>query len=147
MDKWAGLEDGFGFVERGQVGALEEFADGDFVAPEQRLLHGCPVGGVVGGIVFELFDARAEPLEGVVVVVGDAGAEDVDEGEALVGDGLLDELGEVLLVGAEAARDEGGAGSQGEGDGIDGRLELPKGMLLVFMPRRLVGEVWPVVRP
>jgi len=28
-----------------------------------------------------------------------------------------------------------------------GASMLPKGMLLVFMPMRLVGDVWPVVSP
>ena len=31
--------------------------------------------------------------------------------------------------------------------GLMGRSTLPKGVVLVFMARRLVGEVWPVVRP
>ena len=97
-------------MQRGQVGALEEFADGDFLAPQSDFsIAREPVGGVVLGIVFELLHARTEPLEGVVLVVGDAGAEDVEEREALVLDGLLDQFGEVLLLAAEAAGDEGGA--------------------------------------
>src|SRR5262249_38995495 len=56
-------QDGLGAVEAGQIGALEELADGDFVAPELGPLHGLvPVGSIIGGIVFELPDARAEPL-------------------------------------------------------------------------------------
>ena len=31
--------------------------------------------------------------------------------------------------------------------GFRGDSTLPKGVLLVFIPRRLVGETWPVVRP
>ena len=45
-------------------------------------------------------------MVGVVVVVGHAWAEDVEEGEALVLDGPLEQLGQVLLIGAEAARQQ-----------------------------------------
>src|SRR5437899_4019427 len=39
-------------------------------------------------------------------------------------DTLLNELGEVLLLAAEAAGDEGGAGRQSKGDGIHWRLDV-----------------------
>ena len=64
------------------------------------------------------------------MVVGDAGAEDVDEREALVLDALLDQLGQVLLIGAEAARDEGGARGQRQRDGIDRRFDVAVGHAL-----------------
>src|SRR5213083_974729 len=70
---------------------------------------------VVADVVVALGGAR-------VVIEGDAGADDVDEGGALVGDGGLDERGELLLVAAEAARDEGGAHEERERDGVDRRI-------------------------
>ena len=81
-------------------------------------------------VIFQFFDARAEPLEGVVVIVGDAGTEDVEEGEAFVFDGSLDEFGEVFLVGAESARDERRPGGEGERDGIDGGVDVAEGHAL-----------------
>src|SRR5229473_2028562 len=98
VDESAWLQDRLCVVRCGDIGALEEESDGNLVAPEQRFFNGgLKVCGIVGGIVFKFFDSGAEPLEGVVVVVGDTGAEDVDEGEAFVLDGSLDQLGEMFL--------------------------------------------------
>ena len=58
------------------------------------------------------------------MIVGDAGAEHVDEGEALVLQALLDQLGQVVLLAAEAAGNEGGAGGDGQRDRIDRRLDV-----------------------
>src|SRR6266704_1158236 len=128
-------------MQRGNVRALEEFPDGNLLAPEQRFLHRRrPVRRVVSGVVLELFHTRTEPLVSVVMVIGDARAEDVQEREARMLDALLDQLGEMLLLGAVAA-------ANAREIGLTGASMLPKGMLFVFMPMRLVGEVWPVVRP
>src|ERR1700674_2238692 len=63
----------------------KEFPDWNLFIPKQGLSHrGHPVRGIVRWIVFELFHARAEPLVGVVMVVGDARAADVQERETLV---------------------------------------------------------------
>src|SRR5256886_16501578 len=91
MDQRAIVQDRLGTVQSRNVGALEEFPDGNLLAPEQRLLHGShPVGGIMRGIVFELLHAGTEPLVCIVVVVCDAGAEDVQEREARMLDALLD---------------------------------------------------------
>src|SRR5258707_11912973 len=76
MNERPGLQDRFGLVRCGYIGALEEEADGNLIAPEQRFFHRClKVRGIVCRIVFELFDPRPEPLEGIVVVIGHAWAE------------------------------------------------------------------------
>src|SRR5260370_42227445 len=95
-------------MQRGNVRALEEFPDGNFLAPEQRFLHRRrPVRRVVSRVVLKLLHPRTKPLVGVVVVIGDARAEDVQEREARMLDALLDQLGEMLLLGAVATRNEG----------------------------------------
>src|ERR1700739_4804439 len=87
-----------GAVERGNVGALKEFPDGNFVTPEQGFFHGShPVRGVMSGVILEFLHARTKPLVGIVVVVGDAWAENIQEGEARMLDALLDQLGEMFL--------------------------------------------------
>src|SRR6266403_231105 len=92
----------FGVVDR------DRFAS----RPEVEAVDGLVV---VADVVVALGGAR-------VVIEGDAGADDVDEGGALVRDGGLDERGELLLVAAEAARDEGGAHEERERDGVDRRV-------------------------
>src|SRR5213078_124113 len=73
MDQRAAVQDRLSAMQRGNVGALEEFPDGNLLAPKQRLLHGGhPVGGIMCGIVLELLHARTEPLIGIVVIVSDA---------------------------------------------------------------------------
>ena len=115
-------------MEGGNVGALEEFSDGDFVTPQQRFLHRAgPVSRVVNGVLLELLHARTEPLVGIVVIISDARAEDVQEGEALVQDTLLDQLRQVLLFTAETAGDEGGACGQRQGNGIDRCFDVAEG--------------------
>ena len=110
-------------VQGGPV-VLVEQPDVDFVSPRHRLLAGrLPVAGVVP-FVFQLLDPRLEEREVVVVVEGDTGAEDVDEGEALVLDPVLDELREVLGVGAVAPSDVRRAVHDGGRDGVDGILEI-----------------------
>src|SRR6267378_1122967 len=110
MDQRAFVQHRLGAVQGGDVGALEKFADGDFLVPEQRFLHrGGPVTRVVSGVVLEFLHARTEPLIRIVVIVGDAGTEDIEEREALVLDTLLDQFGEMLLLAAETASDESGA--------------------------------------
>src|SRR6266699_7243008 len=95
-------------MQRGNVRALEEFPDGDFLAPEKRFLHRSrPVRRVVSRVVLEFLHTRTKPLVSVVMVIGDARAEDVQEREARMLDALLDQLGEMLLLGAVAARNEG----------------------------------------
>src|SRR4029077_15234695 len=79
-----------------------------------------------GGIL-ELLHTRTEPLVGIVVIVGDAGAEDIQERESWMLDALLDQLGEMLLLGAVTARDEGGACGQGEGNGINRCFDVAEG--------------------
>src|SRR5437879_8954063 len=120
MDERAIVQDRLGAMQRGNVGALEEFPDGNLLAPEQRLLHGGhPVGGIMPGIVLELFHAWTEPLIGIVVVVGHAWAEDVQEREARMLDALLDQFGQMLLLSAEAARNERCSGGEGQRNRID----------------------------
>ena len=56
-------------VQGGPLGILVEFADGDFLSPDLRLLHGHhPVLGIVRRIVFKALDGRLEPRIRVVVV-------------------------------------------------------------------------------
>src|SRR6266849_1449245 len=51
MDQRAFVQHRLGSVKGEDIGALEEFADGDFLAPEQRFLHRCdPVSRVVAGV-------------------------------------------------------------------------------------------------
>ena len=61
------------------------------------------------------------------MIVGDARAEDIEEREALVLDTLLDQFGEVLLLAAEAARDERGACGQSQRNRIDRRFDVAEG--------------------
>src|SRR6266849_5121090 len=111
LDKRSFIQYRLGPVQRRNVGALEEFSDGNLIAPKQRFLHrGHPVSRVIRGVVLQLLHTRAKPLISVVVIVGDARAEDIQERKPRMLDTLLDQLGEVLLLGAVAARDEGGAG-------------------------------------
>src|ERR1035437_3556628 len=78
-------------MQRRHVGAFKKLPDWNLFTPKQRLSHrGRPVRGVVRSIALELFHARAEPLVGIVLVVGDARAEDIEERETLVPDALLD---------------------------------------------------------
>ena len=122
-------DDRFEGVQRGPVVLMEE-PDVDFVSPQHRLLAGrLPVAGVVP-FIFELPYSRLEELEVVVMVVGDTGAEDVDEREALVLDRFLDELREVLDVGAEAPSDISRAVHDRGRKGIDGKLEVSEGRAL-----------------
>ncbi len=115
MDQRAFVQNGLGTVQSGYVGALEKFPDGNLIVPEQRFSHGgLPVRRVVSGVVLELLHARLEPLVGIVMIVRDARAEDVQKREALMLDALLDQLGELLLLGAVTAGDEGGPGGQGQ---------------------------------
>src|SRR5438876_10110473 len=107
MDQRAIVQDRLGAMQRGNVGALEEFPDGNLLAPEQRLLHGGhPVGGIMPGIILELFHAWTEPLIGIVVIVSDARAEDIQERKTRMLDPLFDQFGEMLLLAAESARNE-----------------------------------------
>src|SRR5215469_8187831 len=114
MDKRAFAQNRLSIMQDWHVGALEEFSDGDFIAPEQRLLHRSrPITPVVSGFFLQLFHARTVPLVGVVMVVRDAGAEDVQKGEASMFDTLLDQLSEMLLLAAVTPGDEGGPSGQG----------------------------------
>src|SRR5580658_1292110 len=98
MNERSIVQDRLSAVQSGNIGALEEFPNGDFIAPEQGFLHrGRPVRRVKTGVVLELLQPWTEPLVGIVVIVGDAGAEDVQERESLVLDPVLDQLGEMLL--------------------------------------------------
>src|SRR6267143_2879967 len=91
MDQRAFVQHRLGAVKGGDVRALKEFADGDFLAPEQRLLHrGGPVTCIVSRVVLEFLHARTKPLVRIVEIVGDARAEHIEEREALVLDTLLD---------------------------------------------------------
>jgi hypothetical protein len=67
-------------VERKEIRSLEEFSDGDLVAPEDGSFH-ClvPIGRIIRRIILKFFDALPEPGVRVVVVVSDAGAEDIDK--------------------------------------------------------------------
>ena len=57
MDKRALIQDRLSAVEGGNVGALEEFPDGNLIAPEQRFFHGGhPVRGVMRGVVDRYVD-------------------------------------------------------------------------------------------
>src|SRR5579864_1566158 len=124
MDQRAFVQNWLGTVQSGYVGAFEKFPDGDLIVPELRFSHGGqPVRRVVSGVVLELLHARLEPLVGIVVIIGDARAEDVQEREALMLDTLLDQFGEMLLLGAVTAGDEGGPSRQGQRNGIDRRLD------------------------
>src|SRR5438046_2543334 len=112
-------------VQGGNVRTLEEFPDRNLLAPEQRLLHGGhPVGGIMSGILFELLHTRTEPLVRIVVIVSHARAEDVQEREARMLDALLDQLGQMLLLAAETARNERRSGCQGQRNGIDRRFDV-----------------------
>jgi len=78
-------------VQSRHVGPFKELSDWNLFTPKQRLSHrGHPVLRGLRSIVLELFHARAEPLVGVVPVVGDARTEDIEERETLVPDALLD---------------------------------------------------------
>jgi hypothetical protein len=110
MDQGTFVQHRLGSVKGWDIGALEESADGNFFAPELRFLHcGSPVSCVVSGVVLKFLHARAEPLVSIVVIICDAGAEDIEEREAFVHDALLDQFGEMLLLGAEAAGDKSAA--------------------------------------
>src|SRR5947207_5854097 len=125
MDQLAIVQDRLGTVQSGNVGALEEFPDGNLFAPEQRLLHGGhPVGGIMRGIVFELLHAGTEPLIGIVVIVSDAGAEDIQKRKTRMFDALFDQFGQMLLLTAEAARNESRSGGEGQRNWIDRRFDV-----------------------
>jgi len=64
-----------------------------------------------------------------------------------VPDALLDQFRQVFLFSAEAAGDERAPAPRASEIGFTSASMLPKAMLSIYMPRRLVGEVWPVVRP
>src|SRR6266566_3190170 len=131
-------------MQSGQVGTLKELPDGYFFSPKQGLLHrGSPVGCIVGRVILDFFHARPIPLVGIVVVIGYARTEYIQKRKAFVLDALLDQVGEMLLIAAETARHK----SSASGIGFTGASILPNGMLFVFIPMRLVGEVWPVVSP
>src|SRR4029077_2547592 len=107
--------------------------DGNFLAPEQRFLHGGgPVSRVVSGVVLEFLHARTEPLVSIVVIIGDAGAEDIEERESLVHDTLLDQFGEMLLFAAEAAGDKSGACGESERNGVNRSLDVAEGHAFGF---------------
>src|ERR1700722_1299920 len=108
MDQWTFVQNRLGAVQCGHVSAFEESPDGNLLVPEQRFPHGgSPVRRVVSGVVLEFIYARLEPLIGIVVIIGDTRAEDVQKREALMLDTLLDQFGEVFLLGAVTAGDEG----------------------------------------
>ena len=61
--------------------------------------------------------------------------------------GALQDLGQQLLLGVDAAGDEAGAGAEGELSAESGASREPCGVLGERVPRREVGEAWPLVRP
>src|SRR5712692_6909506 len=110
LDKRSFIQYRLGPVQRRNVGALEEFSDGNLIAPEQRFLHrGRPISRVIRGVVLELFHARTEPLISIVVIVGDTRAENVQERKPRMLNSLLDQLSKMFLLGAVSTRHEGGA--------------------------------------
>src|SRR5258708_38760623 len=110
MDQRSFVQDRLRPMQGGDIRALEEFPDGDLLAPKQRFSQrGCPISRVIRGVVLELLHPRTEPLVGVVKIIRDARAEDVQEREAFVLNPLLDQFREVLLLAAETASDESGA--------------------------------------
>src|SRR5438270_9560395 len=102
-----------------------------------------PVARIVSRILFQLLHARTEPLISIVVVVGDARAEHVEEGKAFVLDSLLDELGQVLLLAAEAASNKSGPGCQRDRDRIDRGLDAAKGHALSLHSKAAGGRCLP----
>src|SRR3989449_148445 len=127
------VQDRLGTVQGENVGALEEYSDGDLITPEQRLFHSSqPVGGIVSRVILELLHARTEPLISIIVIIGDTRAEDIQERETLVLYALFDQLCEVLLLATEAARDEGGPGGQGERNGVHWRFDVTEGHAFRF---------------
>src|SRR5712691_1438380 len=115
-------------VQCRHVGAFKKFSDWNLFIPKQRLSHGGhPVRVVVRWIVFELFHAWAEPLVGVVVVIGDARAEDIQERETLVPDALLDQSSQVFLFRAEPAGNERGARGKSQRNWIYRRFDVAEG--------------------
>src|SRR4029077_19364690 len=98
------FEDWFELFQGRQVRALPEQANRYFVTPLVGCFHRCmKVRGVVA-LFFEDLYARVEKLIRVVFVIGNAGAEDVDQREAPVLNRALQQIDEVLLFAAEAAR-------------------------------------------
>src|SRR5262245_4194819 len=85
-------EDGFQILEGGKISAFPEKADWDFFAPLIPLVESSvEIRGIVL-LVFEGFDARREPLIGVVLIVCDAGAEDIHQSKTSVIDGAFDQV-------------------------------------------------------
>jgi len=91
-------------------------------------------------IVLELFYARTEPLISIVVIVGDARAETSRKEKPGCSIPCLMSSVRCFCSALVPAGDEGGACGQSEGNGVDRASMLPKGMLFVFMPTRLVGR-------
>src|SRR5260370_7972126 len=119
MNQGAFVQNRLGTVQSRHVSAFEEFSDGNFIAPQQRFFHGShPVGGVMRGVVFELLHARTEPLVGIVMIIRDARTEDIQERKPWMLDTLLDQLREMFLLPAEAARDQRSACGESRGNGI-----------------------------
>src|SRR5262249_61222662 len=127
------IQNRLGGMQRRNVGAFEELPNWDLLAPKSRTFHRCsPITRVEACVIFELFDARTEPLISIVVVVGNARAEDIDKGEAFVFDPVLDQLGEVLLFATEAASDERRPGREGQRNRVDRGLNVAERHALGF---------------
>ena len=130
---------------RGQLAEEQPGVNG--VAPLEALLAGrLPVAWIVP-FVLQALDAFLEERVVVVVVEGDARAEDVDQREALVLDGLPDQLCRCLGSPLKPRATKVAPAMIAEVIGLTGISTLPNGVLLVFMPSRLVGEICPVVSP
>jgi hypothetical protein len=107
-DQRVGVEHWFGGVESGHICAIEELSDGDLIALWQRVFHHRhPVEGIMRGASSSFFTRGRNHWQVFVVVIGNVGAEDIEEEKSRVLDALLDQIGQVLLLAAEAAGHKG----------------------------------------
>ena len=85
------------------------------------------VGGIVVRVILQLVDPLLEPGVGVDLVVGHAGAEDIHQGKSLVGDAAGDDIGHVPGLARKGPGNVGGAGDNGQSDGIERHFDVAPG--------------------
>src|SRR5439155_11856416 len=105
-DERAVLQTGIERIDRRpRVRVAIEKSDGDFFAPFHGAIHSRMEIGRSVALVFQLVDAIAEPLVGVLLIEGHARTENVDQGEAGILDAVFIEFEEMLGLAAVAAGD------------------------------------------
>jgi len=120
MGEWAALfQNRFQLVQRGEIVAFPEEADGDYLTPHIGLLHGQTEVGWIVAHLFQLLGALLEELVAVVVVICHARTKGVNESEAFVLDTALDELDQVFYLTGESSSHIGGPCGNGQRDRID----------------------------